>query len=178
MSYPLEPNCDLAPDLRISRILTGLWQIADMERDGSPLNPEETALAMIPYLEAGLTTFDMADHYGSSEIIAGILNKKFAQKHPVQLLTKWVPPPGPVKPNDVQAAVKKALSRLQTDQIDLLQFHAWNYADPSWLDGLFGLHELQQEGLIKHLGVTNFDAVHLKMVLASGIQVVSNQVCK
>jgi len=173
----IELYCDLAPDLSISRILTGLWQIADMERDGNQLNHNETAQSMIPYMKAGLTTFDMADHYGSSEIIAGILNKKFAQEHPVQLLTKWVPPPGPVKPEDVQAAVKKALSRLQTDQLDLLQFHAWNYADPSWLDGLFGLHELQQEGLIKHLGVTNFDAVHLKMVLDSSIKVVSNQVC-
>ena len=27
---------DLAPDLSISRVLTGLWQIADMERDGRP----------------------------------------------------------------------------------------------------------------------------------------------
>ena len=38
------------------------------------------------------------------------------------------------------------------------------------------LQELRDEGLIRHLGLTNFDAVHLNMVLASGIEVVSNQV--
>jgi diketogulonate reductase-like aldo/keto reductase len=58
-----------------------------------------------------------------------------------------------------------------------MQFHAWHYPDPSWLDGLFYLKELQEEGLIKHLGVTNFDAAHLRIALASGIPIVSNQIC-
>jgi hypothetical protein len=42
-----------------------------MEKDGKVLDPDTTARAMMPYGEAGLTTFDMADHYGSAEIIAG-----------------------------------------------------------------------------------------------------------
>ena len=61
----------LASGLEISRILTGLWQIADMEREGSFMNPEEGALEMHRYVDAGFTTFDMADHYGTSELIAG-----------------------------------------------------------------------------------------------------------
>ena len=60
----------LATDLEISRVVTGLWQIADMERDGS-VDAAAAAAAMEPYLEAGLTTFDMADHYGSAEEIVG-----------------------------------------------------------------------------------------------------------
>ena len=55
---------NLAPDLSISRVLTGLWQIADMEREGRELDLTATARAMGPYVEAGVTTFDMADHYG------------------------------------------------------------------------------------------------------------------
>jgi diketogulonate reductase-like aldo/keto reductase/enamine deaminase RidA (YjgF/YER057c/UK114 family) len=66
---------------------------------------------------------------------------------------------------------------MQQTSIDLLQFHAWYYPDPAWLDGLFYLKELQDEGLIGHLGVTNFDAAHLRVALASGIPIVSNQVC-
>ena len=69
------------------------------------------------------------------------------------------------------------MKRLQTDKIDLLQFHAWNYADPNWLDCLFWLQELKEEGLIGHLGLTNFDTAHLRIVVHSGIKVVSNQVC-
>jgi diketogulonate reductase-like aldo/keto reductase len=66
---------------------------------------------------------------------------------------------------------------MQQTSIDLMQFHAWNYPDPSWLDGLFHLKTVQKEGLIKHIGVTNFDAAHLRIACASGIPIVSNQIC-
>ena len=56
-----------------------------------------------------------------------------------------------------------------------MQYHAWNYADPSYLDELFWLQELQDEGLIRHLGVTNFDTAHLNIILQTGIRVVANQ---
>jgi aryl-alcohol dehydrogenase-like predicted oxidoreductase/enamine deaminase RidA (YjgF/YER057c/UK114 family) len=169
------PTTALADDLRISRVLTGLWQIADMERDGQPLNPDTTARAMQPYLDAGLTTFDMADHYGSAEIISGRFRATVG-KDRVQLLTKWVPEPGETSREKVRAAVQRSLDRLQMQQLDLLQYHAWNYADARWLDELFWLQELREEGLIRHLGLTNFDAAHLNMVLQSGIKVVSNQI--
>ena len=169
--------CELAPDLKISRILTGLWQIADMEKDGTILEPEETAKAMKPYCDAGLTSFDMADHYGSAEIIAGTFSKKKLSANPVQLLTKWVPKQGHKTKVDVRSAVELALERMQLDAIDLLQFHAWNYADPNWLDCLFWLQELKEEGFIRNIGLTNFDTAHLRIALTSGIDVVSNQVC-
>ncbi len=167
------PTTDLA-GLPISRVLTGLWQLADMERDGRTLDLERTADAMQRYVDAGLTTFDMADHYGSAELVAGM----FRSRHtgPVQCLTKWVPKPGRVSRTDVRAAVELALTRLQADAIDLLQFHAWNYADPSWLETLFHLQDLKHEGLIRHLGLTNVDTAHLRIVKNSGIDVVSNQV--
>jgi diketogulonate reductase-like aldo/keto reductase/enamine deaminase RidA (YjgF/YER057c/UK114 family) len=59
----------------------------------------------------------------------------------------------------------------------LLQFHAWSYADPRWLDCLYWLQEFSEQGLIHHLGLTNFDTAHLRIVVHSGIDVVSNQVC-
>ena len=67
----------LAPDFKISKILTGLWQVADMERGGQQLDLDKAAKALMPYIEKGLTTFDMADHYGSSELITGLLHKKY-----------------------------------------------------------------------------------------------------
>lgn len=170
-------TCTLSPTLTISRVLTGLWQIADMERDGQTLDPIQTAQFMKPYLDMGFSTFDMADHYGSAEIIAGTFQQSLNDPNAIQLLTKWVPKPGQTSKDEVRAAIVTALNRLQSKKIDLLQFHAWNYADPNWLDCLFWLQELKQEGLIANLGLTNFDTAHLRIVLASGIQVVSNQVC-
>ena len=168
------PRVHLAPDLSISRAITGLWQIADMERDGRTLDLLKAAGAMSVYVDAGLTTFDMADHYGSAELVAGLYRSQFGGD--AQMLTKWVPKPGPVSAADTRAAVERALVRLRADTIDLLQFHAWNYADPSWLETIFQLAELRSKGLIRHLGLTNVDTVHLEMVLASGVDIVSNQV--
>lgn len=164
----------LAPGLSISPVIIGLWQVADLERNGHLLDPVQAAKSMKAYVDAGLTTFDMADHYGSAEIIAGEYQQTFGG---AQLMTKWVPPPGTITKDQVRTAVQKSLTRMQLDQIDLLQFHAWDYNHPSWLDCLFWLQELQEEGLIAHLGLTNFDSIHLNLVATSGIRVVSNQIC-
>ena len=64
-------RCELTPGFSISRVLTGLWQISDMERDGKSVDAEAASAEMEPYVDAGFTTFDMADHYGSAEEIAG-----------------------------------------------------------------------------------------------------------
>ena len=171
----------LAPDLTISRIVTGLWQVADMERLGGRLDLDASAKAIQAYTEAGLTSFDMADHYGSAEDIAGRwrgLNQARARE--VQLLTKWVPAPfvdaAPVSPNHVREAVQRSLDRLHVDRIDLLQYHAWRFDDPRWLEHLWELQELKHEGLIGHIGLTNFDSAHLRIAVTSGVQIVSNQV--
>ena len=166
----------LSSGLEISRVVTGLWQIADMEKSGKPLDPVETAQYMSGYANVGLTTFDMADHYGSAEIIAGTFKKNLATGRDCTMLTKWVPKPGPVTREMVRSAIHERLSRLQTEQVSLLQFHAWNFSHPSWLDSLFYLQELKEEGLIHSLGVTNFDTAHLRIAKSSGIDLVTNQV--
>jgi aryl-alcohol dehydrogenase-like predicted oxidoreductase/enamine deaminase RidA (YjgF/YER057c/UK114 family) len=172
---PRAPRVALGPGLEVARVVTGLWQIADMERGGDEVDRDAAAAAMGRYVDAGLTTFDMADHYGTSELVAG----RFAASRPgdAELLTKWVPTPGPVTEADVRAAVDRARERLRVERIALLQFHAWSYADPSWLDCVFHLQALAEEGVIGHVGVTNTDTAHVAMLLDSGVPVVSNQVC-
>lgn len=164
----------LAGDLSISPAITGLWQIADMERDGRSVDRAAAVAAIGRYVEAGLTTFDMADHYGSAEEIVGEFVASGGSG--IEIMTKWVPEPGPVSESAVRRAVERSLERLRTDRLDLLQFHAWSYSDPSYLDALWYLAELRDEGLIRHLGLTNFDTPHLRIVLESGIEVASNQV--
>ncbi len=166
----------LTPDLTISRVLTGLWQVADQEREGRSVDLHAMAAAMEPYAAAGLTTFDMADHYGSAEDVVGRYRTRAGAQN-VELLTKWVPEPGPLTRTDVREAVEKSLLRMRLRQLPLMQFHAWHYAHPSWLDALWWLDELRQEGLIHALGLTNFDTAHLRVALGSGIPIVSNQVC-
>ena len=135
---------EIAPGFTISRVLTGLWQIADMEKDGSRLDPIKTAPAMQPYFDAGLTTFDMADHYGSAEIIAGTYQKSLPDPNEVQLFTKWVPKPGPVTRDEVREAVQISLDRMQAQSLDLLQFHSCKVPNL-----LFAANEIQKDAIAR-----------------------------
>ena len=173
----MQERIKISDKLSVPRVLIGLWQIADMEKDGKTLDPNITSKYMNLYAENGFTSFDMADHYGSSEIIAGVFKNNYQNNSDINLFTKWVPTPGKIDRKLTKDAVLKSLSRMNQSQIDLMQFHAWQYSDPSWIDALFYLDELRREGLIKNIGVTNFDSAHLRIALSSGIKLVSNQIC-
>jgi aryl-alcohol dehydrogenase-like predicted oxidoreductase/enamine deaminase RidA (YjgF/YER057c/UK114 family) len=166
----------LAAGLEISRIVTGLWQVADMERGGVTLDPVQGAAAMAEYVRAGFDTFDMADHYGSAEVITGTLLAS-AEHPPVRAFTKWCPAPGPMTAATVREGVQRALDRLQTSCIDLMQFHWWTFDDPRYIDAMAEVARLREEGLIAHLGLTNFDTAHLRLLLNEGIPIATNQVC-
>lgn len=166
----------LTPDLTISRVLTGLWQVADMEKDGEALDVERAADHLDAYVADGFSTFDMADHYGSAELIAGAALKRHGQENRPLAFTKWCPEPGPMTPDIVRAGVRERLDRLGVGRVDLLQFHWWTFEHPAWLDALHEMARLKEEGLIGVIGLTNFDAAHLAVALADGVPVVSNQV--
>ncbi|MFW2589819.1 aldo/keto reductase [Sagittula sp. SSi028] len=168
---------DLAPGLNISRAVTGLWQIADIERTSGPLDPEKGADDLAAYAQAGFDSFDMADHYGTSELITGALLRRHADPATrPRAFTKWCPAPGPMTADVVRAGVQERLDRLGVDRVDLLQFHWWSFEHPAWLDALHEMTRLRDEGLIGEIGVTNFDAAHLALALADGIPLRSNQV--
>jgi len=166
----------LAPGLEIARIVTGLWQVADMERGGTLLDPVRGAADLAAYAQQGFDTFDMADHYGSAEVITGTLLASGAATG-VRAFTKWCPPPGVMSAAVVRDSVQRSLDRLQTPCIDLLQFHWWTFEHPGYIDALLELAKLQQEGLIRAIGLCNFDTAHMRLVLSEGVPIASNQVC-
>ena len=165
----------LSDKLEISRVLTGLWQVADIEKAGEIIDPEEGAGWLEAYASQGFDTFDMADHYGSAEIIAGRLLERGHSPRP-RVFTKWCPPPGEMTRDIVRAGVEERLERLGVDRVDLLQFHWWSFQHPAWLDALHELSALRDEGLIAEIGVTNFDAAHLQVALSDGVPLLTNQV--
>ncbi len=183
MTLPTAPDrFQLAPDLNISRIVTGLWQVADMERDRPALDPDAMSSVLLDYARAVFDSFYMADYYGSAEIIAGRLLSRVAGgetagDHRPVAFTKWCPVPGPMPLSVVREGVERSLKRLGVERIDLMQFHWWTFEHPAYLDAMKGLAELKEEGLIGHIGLTNFDTAHLQVLVKHGIPVVSNQVC-
>ncbi len=174
---PVPEQIRLGETLRIARVLTGLWQVADIEKNGDIIDPGQGADLLEEYVGRGFSTFDMADHYGSAEIIARHLLKRFDTdaERPV-VCTKWCPEPGEMSARVVRAGVQERLNRLGVDRVDLLQFHWWMFGHPAWLDALHELAALRREGLITEIGVTNFDAAHLRLALSDGVPLLSNQV--
>ena len=76
----------------------------------------------------------------------------------------------------VRKGVQERLDRLGVQKVDLLQFHWWTFEHPAWLDALHEMARLKEEGLIGAIGVTNFDAAHLRVALSDGVPLATNQV--
>ena len=93
-------------------------------------------------------------------------------------LTKWVPNPvtTQITRKSVERFVNKSLKRIGVEVLDMLQFHWWDYSDKRYLDALNYLAELQEEGKILELSLTNFNTEHLEKIIAKGIKISSNQV--
>jgi aryl-alcohol dehydrogenase-like predicted oxidoreductase len=170
---------DLAPGLRIHRVLNGLWQVSGAH---GPIDRDAAIPQMLAYHDAGFTTWDLADHYGPAEEFVGAFRRLLAAERgeaalaEIQALTKWVPQPGRMSRRVVEEAVDTSLRRMGVPALDLLQFHWWEYRDPAYLDALDALAALQAEGKIRHLGLTNFDAEHTRIIVERGIRIASNQV--
>jgi aryl-alcohol dehydrogenase-like predicted oxidoreductase len=169
----------LTGDLRIHRLLNGMWQVSGGH---GPIDRHKAIQMMLAYHAAGFTTWDLADHYGPAEDFIGEFRRQLKAVQgagalaDVQALTKWVPQPVRMTRRIVEEAVDLSLRRMDTESLDLLQFHWWDYENEQYLAALEFLAQLQQLGKIKHLALTNFDTQHLQRILEHGIPIVSNQV--
>jgi len=163
----------LAKDLEICRILNGMWQVAGAH---GQIDSESAISDMKKYHEVGFTTWDLADIYGPAESLIGEFRRKVGKEEKFQALTKFVPNPGPMSNSIVTHHIEQSLKKMNTDCIDLLQFHWWDYNDDSYLDALNHLSKLQSEQKIKHLGLTNFDTERVKIMIENNFHIVSNQV--
>ena len=163
----------LANDLEICRILNGMWQVAGGHGQIDSKNAIED---MEKYQDLGFTTWDLADIYGPAESLIGKFRRKVEEGEKFQALTKFVPNPGPMSNSIVTRYIEQSLQKMNTDCIDLLQFHWWDYNDLSYLDALKNLTKLQNENKIKHIGLTNFDTERVKIMIEQGYQIVSNQI--
>jgi aryl-alcohol dehydrogenase-like predicted oxidoreductase len=179
VSLPPSSRFRLTDDLTICRILNGMWQVSGAH--GS-IDPVRAVDEMFAYHDAGFTTWDLADHYGPAEDFIGDFRGLFASRHgaqrlsEIQAFTKWVPRPGRMTRRVVEEAIGISLSRMGVERLDLLQFHWWDYSDESYLEALDHLADLQNEGKIRHLALTNFDTERLLVIAEHGVAVVSNQV--
>ena len=161
----------IGEDLEICRILNGMWQVAGGH---GQIDSKLAIQDMQRYQESGFTTWDLADIYGPAESLIGDFSKKVEQD--VQAFTKFVPNPGPMSNSIVTYYIDESLKKMNTDCIDLLQFHWWDYQDSNYINALQHLSKLQEDGKIKNLGLTNFDTKRIKIIIEKGFKIISNQI--
>lgn len=166
---------NLADNLQICRILNGMWQVSGTH---GQIDKLKAIKSMIDYYNKGFTTWDLADIYGPAESYIGEFTRQLNSDQIAnsQALTKFVPNPGPMSKSIVEYYIDQSLQKMNTDTLDLVQFHWWDYNNPSYMDAIEHLFSLKEKQKIKHVGVTNFDTERVKIMTENGFKPISNQV--
>ena len=176
---------ELVPGYTISPVIKGGWQLSAGHSLDRIIKAETAIDEMVQFIEAGISTLDFGDIYvGVEELVGKTLNRLSkthgtAARKMVQLHTKYVPNEKTLKTydtRDVQLIVDRSLHRLGVDQVDLVQFHWWNYEDPGYLNAMAELFRLKSEEKIRHVGITNFDLSHTQEFTEAGLKPASTQV--
>lgn len=158
----------LGGDLKINRMGFGAMRITGEGIWGPPKDRDEAIRVLKRTIELGINFIDTADSYGphvSEELIAEAL-----YPYPKDLviatkggLTRTGPNVWPINadPDYLQKALEGSLKRLKLDRIDLYQLHR---VDPNVPYGktLEFLQRAQEEGLVKHIGLSEVTVDQIK----------------
>ena len=172
----------LAPGYEISRVIRGGWQLSYSHSQNISVDPVGD---MIAFTESGITTFDCADIYTGVEDLIGSFRVRYGKLYGAEALarvrvhTKFVPDMaklGTISKAYVQDVINTSLRRLKLEQLDLVQFHWWDYSVDNWLLTALWLEELRRDGKVNRIGGTNFDTAHLMAMREAGVPISSMQV--
>jgi len=161
--------------LEISRVGFGAWALGGSNYDwGWGAQDDEQSIAAIHHaLDLGVNWIDTAAQYGfgHSEEVGGRAVHSYSGERPC-VFTKGGQPEGPnrttlqsLRRDSLRREVEGSLSRLGVDAIDLYQIH-WPIPDDEIEEGWTTLAELKDEGLVRHIGVSNFDVAQLRRAQA------------
>jgi len=124
-------------------------------------------------LKVGYRHIDTADIYGTHDEIAEAIGHSGIARSELFIVTKlWS---HSLAPEKVGPAVKRFLSELNMDYIDLLLIH-WPSSSVAVEDTLSAMQDVQETGAVRALGVSNFDASLVERCLEAGYPVTNNQI--
>jgi aryl-alcohol dehydrogenase-like predicted oxidoreductase len=158
--------------LEITRVGFGAWAIGGggWEFGWGPQDDEESVSAIHRALEVGVNWIDTAAAYGfgrSEQVVGHALKGLRGDEHPY-VFTKagLVEGPGRTVVNNltrdsILREAEASLRRLGVDAIDLYQIH-WPIPDAGIEEGWSAFAELKRQGLVRHIGVSNFSVAQLR----------------
>ena len=154
---------------RIPVLGQGTWHLAEVAA-----RRDEEILALRRGLDLGMTVIDTAEMYADGEAEKLVGEAIAGRRDEVFLVSKVLPQHATAR--GTVAACESSLRRLGTDRIDLYLLH-WRGRVPL-ADTIEAFGGLQQAGLIRYWGVSNFDVPDMKELTArpGGPEVATDQV--
>jgi pyridoxine 4-dehydrogenase len=161
----------LAEDLTISRMGYGAMQLAGPGVFGPPKDHDQAIAVLREAVELGITHIDTSDFYGP--VVVNELIREALHPYPANLriVTKvgarrgsdgsWIPS---LDPENLKAQVRENLEHLGVDALDAVNLRLSSVettSDTSLAKEFTALAELQQEGLIRHLGLSGVSDAQL-----------------
>jgi aryl-alcohol dehydrogenase-like predicted oxidoreductase len=154
--------------LEITRVGFGAWAIGG--GGWGPQDDEESIRTIHRALELGVNWIDTAAVYGfgHSEEVVGRALEGLARQPYVFTKASLVPGPGGrvvnnLKRDSILREAEGSLERLGVDAIDLYQIH-WPNPEADIEEGWSAFAELKEQGLVRHIGVSNFDVGQLQRI--------------
>jgi aryl-alcohol dehydrogenase-like predicted oxidoreductase len=161
-------NFTIGGDLPVHRLGFGAMRITGQGIWKEPADVDGAKALLRRAVESGINLIDTADSYGP-EVSERLIGEAL---HPypddLVIATKGgLLRPGPgrwdpdCRPEHLKEACEGSLRRLKVERIDLYQLHTVDRKVPLE-ESLGALKELQDEGKIRHVGVSNFDVEQLE----------------
>ena len=140
-----------------------------------PLRGDDGTAAMVSALEAGYRMLDTAVNYENEAEVGEAVRRSGLPRDEVVVASKI---PGRHHAyDDAIASVRGSLDRLGLDHIDLHLIHWPNPSVGKYAEAWQALVDLQKEGLVRSIGVSNFTEAHLTRIIdASGVTPAVNQI--
>jgi pyridoxine 4-dehydrogenase len=155
-------------DLEVRRLGFGAMRITGDGIWGPPHDPEAARSLLRRVVELGINLIDTADSYGPEVSENLIAESLYPYSDGLVIATKggltrtgpgeW---PRDGRPEHLREACEGSLRRLKVDRIDLYQLHAPDRRVP-YEDSVGALKELQDEGKIRHIGISNVSVDQLE----------------
>jgi pyridoxine 4-dehydrogenase len=158
----------LADNLTVTRMGYGAMQLAGPHVMGPPADPEAAIAVLRAAVELGINHIDTSDYYGPHVTNQIIKEALYPYPEGLRIVTKvgaerdaeggW---PTALAPDQLRRAVHDNLDNLGLDALDVVNLRVGGLArpEPGSIEEPFSvLAELQQEGLIRHLGLSTVNA--------------------